>query len=97
MPNAATLSRAVETATKCLATAALRDSSSSAVPSCSQSQVRARRALVSVSRVPNVFDATMNSVVVGSRPLTVSARSLGSMLETNRTSRPSCTYGLSAS
>ena len=62
MPNAATLSRAVETATKCWATAALRDSSSSAVPRVSQSHSRARRALVRVSRVPNVLDATMNSV-----------------------------------
>ena len=63
MPKAATLSSAVETATKWCATAALRDSSSSAVPSFSQSQSRARRALVSVSSVPNVLDATMNRVV----------------------------------
>jgi hypothetical protein len=32
----------------------------------------------------NVFDATMNSVVAGSRSRVASARSVGSMLETKR-------------
>ena len=49
MPNAATRSALVETATKCLATA-------SSVPSWPTSQSRAECALVSVSRVPNVLD-----------------------------------------
>lgn len=93
MPNTATLSSAVDTATKCCATAAVRASSESsrtpAALSSVHSHSRARRAFVSVSSVPNVFEATMNSVVVGSRPLTFSARSVGSMLETKRTSRPS--------
>ena len=35
--------------------------------SASTSQARAERALVSVSRVVKVFDATMNSVAAGSR------------------------------
>src|SRR6478736_102170 len=101
MPNAATLSSAVDTATKCLATAPVRASSvSSIAPAATSprhSQSRASRALVSVSSVPKVLDATTNSVVVGSRSLVFSAMSVGSMFDTNRTSRPSCTYGLRAS
>ena len=73
MPNAATLSSAVDTATKCLATAALDASSpASTAPdsrSLSSSQLRARRALVSVSKVVKVLEATMKSVVSGSRSL----------------------------
>ncbi|CPU65646.1 Uncharacterised protein [Mycobacteroides abscessus] len=95
------MSSAVETATKCCATAACRDSSvSSIAPTAASpvhSQSRARRALVSVSSVPNVFDATMNSVVRGSRPAVFSATSVGSMFETNRTSMSWCLYGSSAS
>ena len=99
MPNAATLSRAVETRDEVLGDGGVRASSvssiASAAPSSSQSQSRARRAFVSVSRVPNVLDATMNSVVVRVEALAVfSAMSVGSMFETNRTSMPSCTYGL---
>ena len=78
MPNAATFSALVETATKCLATAA------SSPPSPSSSQRRASVALVSVSCVVKVFDATMNSVLAGSRSRVASARSVGSMLETKR-------------
>jgi hypothetical protein len=40
--------------------------------------------LVSVSRVPKVLLATMNSVVAGSRPASVVAQSVGSMLLKNR-------------
>jgi len=71
MPNAATLSRAVETATKCLATAAARATSVSwmalELRSLFHSHSLANRAFVSVSRVPNVLDATMKRVVSGSR------------------------------
>ena len=56
MPNSATFSALVETATKCLATAL------SSPPSPSSSQRRASVALVSVSCVVKVLDATMNSV-----------------------------------
>ena len=88
MPKSATLPSAVETATKCLATAPLAASSPSPTApearSPSSSQVRARRALVSVSRVVKVLEATMNSVVAGSRSRVASARSVGSMLDTNR-------------
>src|SRR5690625_7468711 len=77
MPKSATLSRAVETATKCLVTASVRASwvsvSAPAAASFSQSHSRARRALVSVSRVPKVLEATMKRVVSGSRSLVVSA------------------------
>ena len=55
MPNSATLAPLVETATKCLATAA-------ASPRCSTSQARALRALVMVSSVVKVLEQTMNSV-----------------------------------
>ena len=47
----------------------------------SSSQVLTSRALVSVSRVVNVFETTMHSVVSGSSPRSYSAASLGSMLE----------------
>ena len=101
MPNSATLSSAVETATKCLAIASFSSLSASpttpaALSSCS-SQERANRALVSVSSVVNVLDATMNRVVSGSRSAVLVATSVGSMLETNRAARPGLTYGRSAS
>src|SRR5439155_1552529 len=60
MPNSATFSALVETATKCLATALWSP------PSPSTSQRRASRALVSVPWVVKVFDATMNRVAAGS-------------------------------
>jgi len=95
MPKAATLSRAVETATKCLliASASMRSEPSTAPASRSlvRSQSRAMRALVRVSRVVKVLDATMNRVVAGFRPAVFSATSVGSMLETKRHSRPSAT------
>ena len=59
MPNSSTSFLLVETATKCLATASS--------PSASVSQRRAAVALVSVSSVENVFEATMKSVVAGSK------------------------------
>ena len=95
------MSSAVETATKCLAIAS--DSSLSASPitpaafSACSSQERASRALVSVSNVVNVFEATMNNVVSGSRSAVFSATSVGSMLDTKRAVRPGFTYGCRAS
>ena len=86
MPKSATLSSAVETATKCFAhglVGVVRRSSPSS------SQALQSRALVSVSSVPKVLLDTMNSVVAGSRPASVVAASVGSMLEMNRHSRPS--------
>lgn len=71
MPKSATRSSAVETATKCFPIAARFASSEPSVTpaSCSddRNQSRAMRAFVIVSSVVNVLDATMNSVVVGSR------------------------------
>ena len=61
MPNAATSSAFVLTATKCCGTASS--------PRAATSQSRAVRALVSVSTVVNVFDDTMNSVSAGSMPV----------------------------
>ena len=58
MPNSVTASALVETATKCLAIAALS-------PSAASAQSRADFALVIVSSVMNVFDETMNSVSSG--------------------------------
>ncbi len=86
MPNSATLSRAVETATKCWATAP-----EASMPSGSRSSSHARhsRALVSVSRVPKVLLATMKRVVSGSRPDSFCAASVGSMLLMKRHVNPS--------
>jgi len=61
MPKATTPASLVDTATKWRATA------SSPHPSPSSNQERAARALVSVSKVVNVFEQTTNSVVAGSR------------------------------
>ncbi len=83
MPKAATFSSAVETAAKCCATASS--------PSARTSQARAERALVMVSRVVKVFEATRNSVVFGSSPCSVSMISAPSTLETKwqrRSGRP---------
>ena len=95
MPKSATLSRAVDTATKCFATAGLAASSpSSTAPEArnpSSSQARASRALVRVSRVVKVLEATMNNVVSGLRSAVATARSVGSMLDTKRQVRPGCT------
>ena len=80
MPNSATRSALVDTATKCLAMA---DSS----PNWSTTQARADLALVSVSSVPNVFDDTMKSVSSADRSLVASAKSVESTLETKRKTR----------
>ena len=61
------------------------------------SQFLAIRALVIVSKVVNVLDATMNSTVSGSRSWVFSNMSAGSMLLMNRHSMPSCLYGFRAS
>ena len=80
MPNFDTSSAFVDTATKCLATAA----SSFRVAS---NHSRAVVALVSVSSVVNVFDETMNSVSSGSRSRVASAMSVPSTFETKRNVR----------
>ena len=77
MPNFATRSALVDTATKCLATAASE-------PSAPTIQSRAEVALVSVSSVPNVLDEMMNRVSSGSRSRVASAKSVESTLDTNR-------------
>ena len=82
MPNLRTSASLVETATKCLATAALSP------PSLASSQSRAELALVIVSWVVKVLDATMNSVRSGSRPLRVWARCALSTLETKCALKP---------
>jgi hypothetical protein len=81
MPNFLTSWALVEMATKCLATA---DSSLRAL----RHQARAVRALVIVSWVVNVFEATRKSVSAGSRSIVASAKSVPSTLETNRNVRP---------
>ena len=78
IPNAATLSAFVETATKCFATAL----SSPPIPPSSQS--RAVVALVSVSIVVKVFDETTNSVEAGARSRVASTKSVPSTFETKR-------------
>ncbi len=77
MPNADTAAAFVDTATKCLATAA-------SSPSASSAQARADPALVIVSRVVKVLDEMMNSVSAGSRSWVFSAKSVPSTFETNR-------------
>ena len=77
MPNSATRSALVETATKCLATAARR-------PRAASDQSRAERALVIVSRVVNVLEETMNRVSAGSRSRVASTKSVESTFETKR-------------
>ncbi len=77
MPNSATASALVETATKCLATAA-------SSPSASSSHARAERALVIVSSVVKVLEETMKSVWAGSRSRVASTKSVESTFETKR-------------
>ena len=77
MPNSATSSALVDTATKCLATA--RSS-----PSAPSSHARAVRALVIVSSVVNVFDETMNSVSPGRGRACASTKSVPSTFDTKR-------------
>ena len=77
MPNAATCSAFVETATKWFATAC-----SSPRPDTNQS--RAVRAFVSVSIVVNVFELTMKRVSAGSRSWVASHTSDPSTFDTKR-------------
>ncbi len=78
IPNSVTFSALVDRATKCRATAF-------SSPSASSSQERAEVALVIVSIVVKVLDATMNSVSAGSRSRVASCRSAPSTFDTNRT------------
>ena len=78
MPNAATFSALVETATKCLATAR------ASPPRPASDQARAVCALVIVSSVVKVFEEITNSVSAGSRSRVASAKSVPSTLETKR-------------
>ena len=78
MPNFATSSALVETATKCLATAA------SSPPRPASDHSRAVCALVIVSSVVKVFEEMTNSVSSGSRSRVHSAKSVPSTLETKR-------------
>ena len=80
IPNLATRSALVDTATKCLATA---DSS----PSCPITHSLAEEALVSVSSVPNVLDETMKRVSSATRSLVASTKSVESTFETKRNVR----------
>ena len=77
MPNLATSSALVDTATKCRATAC-------SSPKAARHQSRAEWALVSVSSVVKVLEEMMNSVSAGSRPRRASAMSVPSTLETKR-------------
>ena len=78
MPNFATSSALVETATKCLATAF------SSPPRPPGTRRAPCWALVIVSSVVKVFEETMNSVSAGSRSRVASAKSVPSTLETKR-------------
>nr|MCF0102711.1 hypothetical protein [Streptomyces sp. MH191] len=91
MPKSATFSAFVDSATKCFATAL------SSSPSPASSQLRAEVALVIVSIVVNVLEATMNRVSAGSRSRRFSCRSAPSTLETKRTVRPRSVKARSAS
>ena len=82
MPNAATALALVETATKWRATAV------SSPPIRFTSHSRAEFALVIVSWVVKVLEATTKSVRSGSTWRRVSARSAGSTLETKKARRP---------
>ena len=77
MPNFATSSAFVDTATKCLATA-------SSDPRAFTHQSRAVCAFVIVSIVVNVFDEITNNVDAGSRPSVASKKSVASALATKR-------------
>jgi hypothetical protein len=78
IPNSDTFAAFVETATKCLATTL------TSPPRPLSDQSRAVWALVIVSSVVKVFDDTMKRVSAGSRSRTASAKSVPSMLDTNR-------------
>src|SRR4051812_24850918 len=78
MPNAATFSALVETATKCLATAL------SSPPSPSSSHRRAPGALVRGSFVVEVFGATTKRGGAGARARVGAAGAGGAVLDTKR-------------
>ena len=82
MPNAATALALVETATKCRATAA------SSPPMRFTSHSRAEFALVIVSWVVKVLEATMNSVRSGSSLAQGQRHVRPSTLETKKARRP---------
>ena len=77
MPNSATPSALVETATKCFAIA-------SSEPSFASAHSLAVWALVIVSSVVKVFEEMMKRVSSGSRSRVFSAKSVPSTLETKR-------------
>ena len=77
IPNAATRSAFVDTATKCFATAA-------SSPSWPTTQFAADSALVSVSSVPKVLDEMMKSVSAAERSRVASTKSVESTLDTKR-------------
>ena len=89
IPNAATSFSAVETATKCFATAL-------ALPSFSTSQSLAAPALDIVSWVVKVFEATMKSVCSAFTSRRVSARWVESTFETKKNFMLRFEYGVSA-
>ena len=77
MPNLATSSAFVETATKCFAIAA-------SSPSAASAHARAECAFVIVSSVVKVFDETTKSVSSGARSRVASTKSVESTFETKR-------------
>jgi hypothetical protein len=85
IPKSATFSTFVDKATKCRATASDPTSSLDSPPRPDSSQDRAEVALVIVSMVVKVFEATTNSVSAGSRSRTASCRSAPSTFDTKRT------------
>ena len=80
IPNPATSSAFVETATKCLAIAA-------SSPSAASAQARAERAFVIVSSVVKVLDEMTKIVSSGERSRVASTKSVESTFETKRNSR----------
>ena len=90
MPKSATAVALVESAAKCLATA-------EESPSCSSSHFLAECALVIVSCVVKVLDATRKSVVSAGHCSSVSAMCEPSTFETKSTFMSRLLYDLSAS
>ena len=91
MPNFATSSALVDTATKCFALAVASPSNALRI------HFRAVWALVIVSSVVKVLLQTMKSVSSGSRSRVFSWKSLASTFETKRTVSPRSEYFRSAS
>jgi hypothetical protein len=90
MPNAETALALVESAAKCSATCF-------GSPARSRNHERAVSALVMVSWVVKVFDATRNSVVPGFTFFSVSAMCVPSTLDTKWEVMPGSLYGRRAS